>query len=315
MNAHVGFGVDLGGTTCKLGLFDADGSLLENWEIPTDTTDNGGRILPDIAEAIRGKLSERQIPAESVLGIGIGVPGAVDRAGTVNRCVNLGWGVVPVAQELNRLTGLRVLVGNDASVAALGESWKGSGAGHDSVVLLTLGTGIGGGIVLDGRLVNGFHGAAGEFGHILADPDETEACSCGKRGCIEQYASATGIVRYTKRVLNQTQLESTLRTQPNFTAKDVLDAAKAGDPAALTAARAAFEKLGTVIAGICNAIDPEVVLLGGGVSRAGEILLALIRPTFEQAAFHACRDTKILLATLGNDAGIYGGMKLLLNDL
>lgn len=314
MEMQYGFGVDLGGTTCKLGLFLSDGTLLEKWEIPTDTHNSGARILSDIAAAVEMKLTERGIEKAVVLGIGIGVPGAVDQNGIVNRCVNLGWGVVNVKETLSSLTGLPVHVANDASIAALGEAWKGSGAGMSAMLLITLGTGIGGGIVLNGHLWNGYNGAAGEFGHMLVNPNETELCSCGKRGCLEQYASATGLVRCMRLQLQTDDRPSRLRGLESFTAKDVIDAAKDGDALALTVAQSSFELLGIAAANLCNALNPEAVILGGGVSKAGEALLDWMRPGFESAVFAPCRETRLLLASLGNDAGIYGGVCLLLQQ-
>ena len=314
MEQQYGFGVDLGGTTCKLGLFLSDGTLLEKWEIPTDTHNSGARILSDIAAAVEMKLTERGIEKAAVLGIGIGVPGAVDQRGVVHRCVNLGWGVVNVRETLSSLTELPVCVANDASIAALGEAWKGSGADMSGMLLVTLGTGIGGGIVLDGRLWNGYNGAAGEFGHILVNPAEKELCSCGKRGCLEQYASATGLVRCMRLQLQTDDRPSSLRALESFTAKDVIDVAKEGDESALAVVQSSFELLGVAAANLCNALNPEAVILGGGVSKAGEILLEWMRRGFERAVFAPCRNTQLLLASLGNDAGIYGGVRLLLQQ-
>lgn len=310
-----GFGIDLGGTTCKLGLFQKDGTLVEKWEIPTDIKDDGRNILPDIAETIRKKIQEHGLTEEQILGAGIGVPGAVNSEGVVNRCINLGWGIVPVAQELSALLNVPVFAANDANVAALGEAWKGSGSGYSSIAMVTLGTGIGGGVVLDGKILNGHHGAAGEFGHIVVNPDEEESCNCGNRGCIEQYASATGIVRVAKRHLASSSKESSLRTVEELTAKAVFDAAKEGDPLAGEIAQEVCAMLGHVIGSVCNVLNPEAVIIGGGVSRAGEILLDLIREGFQNSVFHASRDTAIRLAVLGNDAGIYGSMRLMLTQI
>ena len=308
-----GFGVDLGGTTCKLGLFQTDGTLIEKWEIPTDVSDEGKRILPDIAASIKGRMAEKDIAAEDVQGVGIGVPGAVDAKGTVNRCVNLGWGVVDVKGELSALTGLDVQVGNDANIAALGEAWMGAGKGYQSVVMVTLGTGVGGGIVLDGKILNGFNGAAGEMGHIRVNPAETVPCNCGNKGCLEQYASATGIVRVAKMRLEKNQKKTSLTKFDPLTAKDVFDEAKAGDALAGDVVREVCTRLGGAIATVCNVVNPEAVLIGGGVSKAGLILLSELKGGFDESVFHACRDTKILLATLGNDAGIYGGVRMVLD--
>ena len=308
-----GFGIDLGGTTCKLGLFQVDGTLMEKWEIPTDTRENGKNVLPDIAASVEEKIRQHHISREQIIGAGIGVPGAVNNEGVVNRCINLGWGIVPVSKELSSLLSVPVYTANDANVAALGEAWKGSGNGYSSIAMITLGTGIGGGVVLDGQIINGFHGAAGELGHIVVNPEEQDACNCGNHGCIEQYASATGIVRQARKQLAESREDSVLRKEQNLSAKSVFDAAKAGDALAKKIAAEVCNMLGRVIGTICNVINPEAVIIGGGVSRAGDILLELVQEGFRNSVFHASRDTVIRLASLGNDAGIYGAMKLLLN--
>ena len=156
-----GFGADVGGTAIKMGLFETDGTLVEKWEIPTDTSERGAHILQDIASTVHGKMVEYDLTKDMVEGIGIGVPGAVDQNGVVNKAVNLGWDIIPVEEELGRLSGMRVKAGNDANVAALGENWMGSGKGYDSIVMVTLGTGIGGGIIINGRILTGANGAAG----------------------------------------------------------------------------------------------------------------------------------------------------------
>ena len=308
-----GFGIDLGGTTCKLGLFQADGTLIEKWELPTDTRENGKNVLPDIAASVEEKIRQHHISREQIIGAGIGVPGAVNNEGVVNRCINLGWGIVPVSKELSSLLSVPVYTANDANVAALGEAWKGSGNGYSSIAMITLGTGIGGGVVLDGQIINGFHGAAGELGHIVVNPEEQDACNCGNHGCIEQYASATGIVRQARKQLAESSVDSVLRKEQDLSAKSVFDAAKAGDVLAKKIAEEVCDMLGRVIGTICNVINPEAVIIGGGVSRAGDILLELVQEGFRNSVFHASRDTVIRLASLGNDAGIYGAMKLLLN--
>lgn len=308
-----GFGIDLGGTTCKLGLFQVDGTLMEKWEIPTDTRENGKNVLPDIAASVEEKIRQHHISREQIIGAGIGVPGAVNNEGVVNRCINLGWGIVPVSKELSSLLSVPVYTANDANVAALGEAWKGSGNGYSSIAMITLGTGIGGGVVLDGQIINGFHGAAGELGHIVVNPEEQDACNCGNHGCIEQYASATGIVRQARKQLAESSVDSVLRKEQDLSAKSVFDAAKAGDVLAKKIAEEVCDMLGRVIGTICNVINPEAVIIGGGVSRAGDILLELVQEGFRNSVFHASRDTVIRLASLGNDAGIYGAMKLFLN--
>ncbi|MCR5098998.1 MAG: ROK family glucokinase [Lachnospiraceae bacterium] len=305
-----GFGVDVGGTTCKLGLFQTDGTLVEKWEIPTDKSDAGKNVLGDIAKAIDDKMSERSISKDDVEGIGIGVPGAVTSDGVVNRCVNVGWGVVPLVKNMEEITGMRVRAANDANIAALGEYWMGAGKGYGSILMVTLGTGIGGGIVIDGKILVGSTGSGAEIGHIVVDEDEPEQCNCGHHGCIEQYASATGIVMMAHRFLESTGKTSTL--SGDFSCKDVLDAAKAGDEIAQMTIHKVFHMLGLTLGTICNVANPEAILIGGGVSKAGQIILDELTDGFKAGAFHACANTKIELATLGNDAGIYGGVKLVM---
>ncbi len=307
-----GFGVDLGGTTVKIAFFSTEGAMLDKWEIPTRTQENGKYILPDIASSVQQYLQSKSIDRQTVVGIGIGVPGPVDDQGVVNRCVNLGWGVFNIHEELGALTGFPVKAGNDATVAALGECWKGGGQGCDNMVMATLGTGVGGGIIIGGRALNGVHGAGGEIGHMVLNRKETEACGCGKKGCAEQYCSATGVVRVAKRHLAKTEEASSLREIDALTAKDVFDAGKAGDKVALEILEQVYAYLGEFLANICNVVDPEVVVLGGGVSKAGQPLLEGAKRHFDKWVFHGAKDVKFALATLGNDAGAYGAFKLVL---
>ena len=301
-----GFGVDIGGTTIKMGFFETDGKLLDKWEIKTNTANGGAEILSDIAKGIDNKLAQEGISKADVQGIGVGVPGPVRGDGVVNRCVNLGWGVMNVAEELGALTGLTVKVGNDANVAALGELWQGGAKGCKDAVMVTLGTGVGGGIIVDGKIVAGFHGAGGEIGHITVNPDEIEACNCGQYGCLEQYASATGIVRMAKRKLAKTDDETTLRKFDPITAKDIFDEAKAGDEVAKELVDELGNILGSSLSNLAVVVNPEVIVIGGGVSKAGAILIDTIEEHFKESCFFALKETRFELATLGNDAGIYG---------
>ena len=300
-----GFGVDLGGTTVKLAFLDTQGNMLDKWEIPTDKTDGGNRILPDIAAAVNGYIEEKKISRESLVGVGIGVPGPVRPDGTVSGCVNLGWGEKTVAQELSRLTGLPVKAGNDATVAALGECWKGAGAGYQNMIFATLGTGVGGGIVVGGNVLHGAHGAAGEIGHMTVERNETEVCGCGRKGCIEQYGSATGIVRLAKKA-------SVLPGKEDLTCKDVFDAAAQGDEAAKAVLEQVYGYLGEFFANLSCVTDPEVIVLGGGVSKAGKALLDGVEKAYQARCFSGVREVRFTLATLGNDAGAYGAFKLVL---
>ena len=307
-----GFGVDLGGTTVKIAFFSRQGEMLHKWEIPTRTENKGAQILPDIAAAIENFMAQKQIAKQDVLGIGIGVPGAVDNAGVVAGCDNLGWGIFNVAETFSALTGLPVKAGNDASVAALGECWKGSGAGFRNMLLVTLGTGVGGGIVVDGKIVLGASGAAGEIGHMVINKEETESCGCGKKGCVEQYCSATGIVRLAKRYLASSDTPSPLRDFQILTCKDVFDAANAGDAAATAVLEQVYAYMGEFIANICNVLNPEAVVIGGGVSKAGQPLLDGIQLHFDKYIYHASTNVTFAIAALGNDAGAYGAVKMIL---
>ena len=307
----IGFGVDLGGTTVKLAVFDPQGKMLCKWEIPTVTENRGEKILPDIAGAILGYLEKEKIAKDDVIGVGIGVPGPVNTQGVVNGCNNLGWGVVEVEKVLSDLTGFPVKAGNDASVAALGESWVG-GKECENMVFVTLGTGVGGGIVVEGKLLFGAHGAGGEIGHMVMNPLETIPCSCGNYGCLEQYGSATGIVRLAKEALAKTDAPSSLRNAEKLTCKDVFDAAKAEDALAQAVLEQVYAYLGAAIANICNTVDPDAVVIGGGVSKAGQLLLDGIERHFKRHVFHAVAPVEFRLAQLGNDAGAYGAYKLIL---
>lgn len=305
------FGIDIGGTTVKLGLFETAGKLLSVWEIPTRTEENGKYILGDIAAAIKEKMNREGLTNDDMEGLGMGVPGPISPDGTVLRCVNLGWGVFNVEQELSALTGLKVKAGNDANVAALGEMWQGGGRGYQDMVMVTLGTGVGGGIILGERILAGFCGAAGEIGHIPMVDDETECCGCGKKGCLEQYASANGIVRMTKKYLAAHPQEAT-SLKADCTSKDIFDAAKAGDAVALQMVDDLGRMLGKALASVACVVNPEAFVIGGGVSKAGEFLLDAIRKHYNHYAFHASAETPFKLAELGNNAGIYGGVRLVL---
>ena len=309
------FGVDVGGTTVKIGFFSPEGEVIEKWEIPTRTDNNGSSILPDIADAVLSKLKERGIAKENVIGVGIGVPGPVDDAGIVHRAVNLGWDVMNINETLGSLLGLPVKAANDANVAALGEMWCGGGKGCKDLVLATLGTGVGGGIIVNEKIVTGSKGAGGEIGHIHMVDDEPDACGCGNHGCLEQYASATGIVRLANKKLALSNEESVLRAAQEaneLSAKAVFDAVKDGDKVACEIAEEFGMYLGKGFAMIASVVNPEVFVLGGGVSKAGGILCDYVSKNFEKYAFHGCKNAKFKLATLGNDAGIYGAAKLVL---
>ncbi len=306
------FGVDIGGTTVKLGLFDVEGKLLDKWEIPTRIQESGSYILPDIAESIQKKLNEKKIEFKEVAGVGVGAPGPVDAQGVVHKAVNLGWGVFSIRETLEKILEIPVMAGNDANVAALGEMWKGGGQGSSDLIVVTLGTGVGGGIIIGGKMLTGATGAGGEIGHIYVEDAETEKCGCGNMGCLEQYASATGITRLANRKLQSSSKDSVLRSG-EVSAKTVFDAVKAKDELAMEVAEEFGKYLGECLAAIACVVNPEVIVIGGGVSKAGEILIDYIKPHYEKKVFHGSRNVKFSLATLGNDAGIYGAAKLVLD--
>ena len=305
------FGADIGGTTVKLGLFTPGGDIVKKWEIPTRKEDNGNHILPDIAASIKSEMAERNLNKDNIIGIGAGAPGPVDKDGVIYKAVNLGWGVLNMKQELNKLTDLPVRAGNDANVAALGEMWKGGGEGFKDLVVVTLGTGVGGGVIIDGKVVAGCIGGGGEIGHIHIEDNEEESCTCGNKGCLEQYTSATGIVRLANRRLKKDNMDSMLRNG-EVSAKTVFDAVKAGDPLAIEIAEEFGRYLGKGLAIIAGVTNPEVFVIGGGVSKAGNVLIDYVQKYYKQYVFHASKDAKFKLATLGNDAGIYGAAKLIL---
>ena len=305
------FGIDVGGTTVKCGLFEENGSLIDKWEIPTRTENGGENVLPDIAATVMSKMTVKKIAKEDVIGVGVGIPGPVMR-GVVPVAVNLHWGEKNVEYELGNLLDMKVRAGNDANVAALGEQWKGGGEGMDSVIMVTLGTGVGGGIIVDGKIVEGAHGAGGEIGHIHVEDNITDPCGCGNYGCLEQVASATGIVRLAKEELAKNPVLPSALRDTEVTSKAVFDAYKDGDAMASTIVNRFAKYLGTGIATIAAVTDPEVIVIGGGVSKAGECLTDIVGNYFRARAFSACRHTMIVLAKLGNDAGIYGAARLVL---
>ena len=297
------FGVDIGGTTVKLGLFDTEGNVLDKWEIPTRTEEDGFKILPDIADSIRDKM--KLIDKASVMGVGVGAPGPIDGEGIVHRAVNLGWGTFSVKNTLEELLNIPVMAGNDANVAALGEMWMGGGQGYKDLIVVTLGTGVGGGIINNGKILTGAMGAAGEIGHIHVNDSEEEICGCGNRGCLEQYSSAN-------QLLEASSKDSVLR-QGEVSAKTVFDAVKARDPLAVEVAEKFGKYLGDALAAVAGVVNPEAIVIGGGVSKAGEVLIDFIRPHYEKNVFHGNRQVVFSLATLGNDAGIYGAAKMVMD--
>lgn len=297
------FGVDVGGTTVKIGLFSGDGKLEEKYEIATDKSDQGAHIIEHIAAKLDEIIAEKSYGILDCMGVGIGLPGPVDR-GMILGCVNLGWGIFSIVEEFSKaFHNVPVYAGNDANTAALGEYVAGAGKGMKNMIMVTLGTGVGGGIIIDGRILEGANGGAGEIGHIPVNPQEQDICGCGKKGCLEQYASATGIVRVAEKLRKE---NGNTALPAGCTAKQVFDYAKEGDELAMQAVEELGRYLGLALASCACVLNPEGIVIGGGVSRAGKILLDVTEKNFQTYVFKPCRNVKFCLAELGNDAGIYG---------
>lgn len=303
------FGIDIGGTTVKMGLFQEDGELLDKWEIKTRTENQGEAILPDIAQAVKAKMAEKKLVKEQIIGLGMGLPAPVTEDGIVQNTANLGWGYKEVTRELEELLdGMKVIPGNDANVAALGEMWKGGGRGYDSIVMVTLGTGVGGGVILQGKILTGCKGAGGEIGHMKVNMDETRVCGCGNKGCLEQYASATGIVNMAK----ENVPEGSYLADKKVTAKAVFDGAKEGDAYCMEVVEKFGRYLGVALSNVAHVVDPEAFVIGGGVSAAGQILLDVVEKYYNENSMFALKNKSFHLAELGNDAGIYGAVRMVL---
>jgi len=312
MDQKICFGVDIGGTAIKAGMFDIEGHLLEKWEFSTVKSADGKALLESVTGFIREKIHEKKLSDRMIAGVGVGVPGPVKEGGHVLILPNLGLTDFNIEEELTKRLGLPVKAGNDANNAALGEQWMGSGRGCQSMVMVTLGTGVGGGVVVNGRVLAGKNGAGGEIGHILVNEKETISCGCDKKGCLEQYSSASGIVRMAKEYLQNSSDESALRSYQSLNAKVIFDCAKSGDSLALAVVEKSCYYLAKALAHVAQILDPQAFVIGGGVSRAGEILTDTIRKYYRGMVMEALKDTEFRLAILGNDAGIYGAAKLVI---
>lgn len=308
-------GIDVGGTTVKLGLFELDGTLLKKWEVPTRKEEDGKHILPDVAASVKAVLKEEGISMDDVVGAGMGLPGPVLPDGYVEVCVNLGWhDMNPQRILCDLLDGLPIKTGNDANVAALGEMWQGGGKGYTDIVMVTLGTGVGGGVIIDEKIITGKHGMGGEIGHMRIREGEKEQCNCKGYGCVEQIASATGIAREARRYMARDDRPSDMRRfGDHVSAKNVLDCAKAGDVMAMEVMETVCYYLGWALATVSMTVDPEVFVIGGGVSKAGTFLTDMIKKYYEEFTPLTQNKASIALAELGNDAGIYGAARLLLD--
>lgn len=298
----------------KIGLFEIDGTLVDKWEVKTRKEEQGKYILEDVAASIKERLADKGIELSEIAGAGIGVPGPIMPDGYVEVCVNLGWRDKNPVKELHALLGVPVRAGNDANVAALGEMWQGGGKGYTDIVMVTLGTGVGGGVIIDEKIIAGKHGLGGEIGHIHIRDEETEHCNCGGVGCVEQIASATGIAREARRKMAASDKPSALREfGEHVTAKNVLDAAKAGDELAVDVMEVVGHYLGLALSQLALTVDPEIFVIGGGVSKAGQFLIDVIDKHYDKYMVISKNRPIIGLATLGNDAGIYGAARLILD--
>ena len=312
-------GIDLGGTSVKFAILTREGEVQEKWSNKTNILDEGSHIVDDMIESINHRLRLLGLGVEDFIGIGMGSPGVVDREkGTVIGAYNLNWKTLqPVKEKIEKATGIPFFIDNDANVAALGERWKGAGENQPDVVFMTLGTGVGGGIVAEGKLLHGVAGAGGELGHITVDFDQPILCTCGKKGCLETVASATGIVNLTRRYADEyagdAELKKLIDNGEDVNAKIVFDLAKSGDELALIVYRNFARYLGIACANIGSILNPSTIVIGGGVSAAGEFLLDGVRKVYEENSFPQVRtSTKLALATLGNDAGVIGAASLVL---
>lgn len=316
-------GVDLGGTSTKLAFISQSGEIIDKWQISTDVNNKGKNIIKNIADSLDNALTMLGKTKDDLAGIGMGVPGPVDYTnGVVYQSVNIGWpDYYPVKELLEKDSALPVFIDNDANCAALGEMWKGSGVGARNLILVTLGTGVGGGVIIEERIVQGVTGAAGEIGHITCIPEGGARCNCGKTGCLETIASATGVVRLANeklKAIHELGNSTLLVTKENdpITAKAVFDGARAGDFLCLEVIEEVSLYLGMALANLGCTINPEKLVIGGGVSKAGDILLDKVQEYFERFAFPRVRlSTKLALASLGNDAGVIGAARLVKNSL
>jgi len=313
-------GIDLGGTSVKLAILTVEGDIQQKWTIPTNINDEGAHIVPDIVASIKHHLDLYKMTADDFQGIGMGSPGAVDReAGTVEGAFNLNWKTLqPVREVIEREIGIPIFIDNDANVAALGEKWRGAGADDRDVVFVTLGTGVGGGIIAEGNLIHGTAGSGGEIGHMTVEPGGFD-CTCGKKGCLETVASATGVVKLARKHAEEyagnAQLKFIIDDGQEITSKMIFDLAKEGDELAVLVVDRAAYYLGLACSHIGNLLNPAYIVIGGGVSAAGEYLLEQVRTYFADFTFpNVKKTTHIKLAALGNDAGIVGACYLALME-
>lgn len=314
-------GIDLGGTSAKIGILNKSGEVDSKWSIKTDSSDEGSKIVPNIIQSLKENLEKQGLSSADILGIGMGSPGSVNRAdGTVIGAYNLNWRTLqPIREQIEEAFGVPFFIDNDANVAALGEQWVGAGNSEPDVSFITLGTGVGSGLIVDGQLVHGANDSAGEIGHLTVEPNGYE-CTCGKKGCLEQYASATGIVRLAKDMSKNEDTESnllnTVQAGKEINSKLIFDFAKEGDKFAERVVDQFSYYLGLALSNVSNLLNPSTIVLGGGVSKAGDYLVEKVSEIVLAYTFPPIRETtKIKIAELGNDAGMIGAASLVLNEI
>lgn len=314
-------GIDLGGTSAKIGILNLAGEVDSNWSIPTDISEEGSQIVPNIIKSLKENFKKHGLTTADILGIGMGSPGSVNRSnGTVIGAYNLNWKTLqPIREQIEEAFGVPFFIDNDANVAALGEQWVGAGNSEPDVSFITLGTGVGSGLIVDGHLVHGANDSAGEIGHLTVEPNGYE-CTCGKKGCLEQYASATGIVRLahdmSAKETDESKLLSAIQADKEIDSKIIFDFAKEGDAFSERVVDQFSYYLGIALSNVSNLLNPSTIVLGGGVSLAGDYLLEKVSKVVQEFTFPPIRETtKIKIAELGNDAGMIGAASLVLNEL
>jgi glucokinase len=318
MNKYI-LALDIGGTSVKLGLLSESGRVIYKWSIPTNKKESGKYILSECWESVLDRCNKYNIKHSELLGIGVGIPGYVKpKSGFIHEAINIGWKKKQIASELVELTALPVAIENDANLVALGEHWKGAGKGIDHILAVTLGTGVGGGVISNGELVNGINGMAGEIGHIIVDTSGS-LCNCGNIGCLETVASATGIVRQAMEIIKgnpNSMLARFYQENENLTSRDVFTLASCGDFYAQKIIDRVAYALGNTFAMVGLTINPEKIVIGGGVAEAGESFRTQIDSYFRKFANPLVKEKcEITFATLGNDAGLVGAAILLMQKM
>ncbi len=307
-------GLDIGGTSVKIGFITRKGEILKKWEIPTNRKEHGKYIVEEIWQSVLKNLNSINLDQQSIYSIGAGAPGFIDRnSGIIYEAVNIGWKNYNLAGQLKALANVPVFIENDANLAALGENWKGAGNGARNMIAVTLGTGVGGGIIVNGEVLNGVNGTGGEIGHIIVE-SEGAVCNCGGKGCLETIVSATGMVRQALELIGDnpsSQLSNLYDKNGEVSAKDVFNLAGKGDKLSQQIIDRNTGILGSLLANLSVIINPSVITIGGGLSQAGETFINAIANSFHKKAMPRVSEVcSIKVAELGNDAALIGAAKM-----